>query len=232
MWLTRLPDHVLPHLRVLRSCFRYRQHLVCSWLLVLHLVYGDRANLKALARHGPAHLAYQHYRRLLCTTYWYTKTLLWWFADEALQAFPPPEDGVLSLVVDSTLQGTRGPKHPTAQKTRLSQHHPYVFGCRIVILMAQGGVYRLPVDFARRKRNGTPGDQTEHALFRQRLQAFSPPAWCQEVVVGADAADASQAHLALIHELGYWYVLALPRTWKFTHGQALKALVTHLPRGR
>jgi hypothetical protein len=95
MLLTRLPDHVLPHLRVLRSCFRYRQHLVFSWLLVLHLVYGDRANLKALARHGPAHLAYQHYRRLLCATYWYTKTLLWWFADQALQAFPPPEEGSL-----------------------------------------------------------------------------------------------------------------------------------------
>jgi hypothetical protein len=230
MLLTRLPDHVLPHLRVLRSCFRYRQHLVFSWLLVLHLVYGDRANLKALARHGPAHLAYQHYRRLLCATYWYTKTLLWWFADQALQAFPPPEDGVLYLVVDSTLKGKRGPKHPVAQKTRLSQHHPYVFGFRIVVLMAQWGVYRVPVDFALLKRKGTPGYQTENALFRQMLQAFQPPAWCQEVVVVADAAYASQANLALIQELGYWYVFALPRTWKFTNGKALKALVTHLPR--
>jgi hypothetical protein len=188
MWLTRLPDHVSPPLRVLRSCFRDRQHLVFRWLLVLHRVYGDRANLKALARHGPAHLAYQHYRRLLCATSWDTTTLLWWFADQALQAFPPPEDGVLSLVVDSPLKGKRGPKHPIAQKTRLSQHHPYVFGCRIVLLLAQGGVYRLPVAFALLKRQGTPGYQTANALLRQMLQAFQPAAWCQEVVVVADAA--------------------------------------------
>jgi hypothetical protein len=43
-------------------CFHHRHQLVFSWVLVLHLVDGERANLKALARHGPAHLAYQHYR--------------------------------------------------------------------------------------------------------------------------------------------------------------------------
>ena len=37
-------------------------------LIVVHLVYGERANVRALAWQGPAHLAYQHYRRLLCAT--------------------------------------------------------------------------------------------------------------------------------------------------------------------
>jgi hypothetical protein len=46
-------------------CFHHRHQLVFSWVLVLHLVDRERANLKALARHGPAHLAYQHYRCLL-----------------------------------------------------------------------------------------------------------------------------------------------------------------------
>jgi hypothetical protein len=230
MFLTCLPRGVSECLRVLRPCFRHRHHLVFSWLLVLHLVYGERANLKALARHGPAQLAYQHYRRLLCAAYWCTKTLLWWFAEQALQTFPPPEDGILYLVGDSTLKGKRGAKHPVAQKTRLSQHHPYVFGFRIVILMAHWSAYRIPVDFALLRRKDDPGYQTENALFRQMLQDFQPPAWCQEVVVVADAAYASQANLALIQALGYWYVFALPRTWKFTNGKALKALVTHLPR--
>jgi hypothetical protein len=228
MSLTCLPPQVSQSLRVLGPCFRHRHQLVFSWLLVLHLVDGDRANLKVLARHRPAHLAYQHYRRVLCATCWDTKTLLWWFADQALQAFPPPEDGVLYLVVDSSLKGKRGPKHPVAQNTRLSQHHPYVFGFRIVILMAQWGVYRTPVDFALLRRKNTYGYQTENGLFRQMLQAFQPPAWCQEVVVVADVAYASQANLALIQGLGYWYVFALSRTWKFTHG---KALVTHLRAG-
>jgi hypothetical protein len=167
---------------------------------------------------------------LLCATYWCTKALLWWFADQALQAFPPPEDGVLYLVGDSTLKGKRGSKHPVAQKTRLSQHHPSVFGFRIVILMAQWSVYRIPVDFALVRSKADPGYQTENALFRQMLQVFRPPAWCEEVIVVADAAYASRDNLTLIDELGYWYVMALPRTWKFTNGKALKALVTHLPR--
>ena len=140
MLLTRLPDNVAQVLGVLRSCLHHHHHLVFSWLLVLHVIYGERANLQSLARHGPTRLAYQHYRRLLCAAYWYTKALLWWFADQALQAFPPPEDGLLSLVVDSPLKGQRGPKHPVAQQTRLSQHHPYGFGFRIVLLMAQWGV--------------------------------------------------------------------------------------------
>jgi Transposase DDE domain len=230
MFLTCLPRCVSESLRVLRPCFRHRHHLVFSWLLVLHLVYGERANLKSLARHGPRHLAYQHYRRLLCAAYWCTKTLLWWFADQALQAFPPPENGLLYLVADSTLKGKRGAKHPVAQKTRLSQHHPYVFGFRIVVLMVQWDVYRIPVDFALLRRKGDAGYQSENALFRQMLQAFQRPAWCQEVIVVADAAYASRDNLAAIQELGYWYVMALPRTWKFANGKALKDLVTHLPR--
>jgi hypothetical protein len=203
---------------------------VFSWLLVLHLVYGDRANLKELSPHGPPYLAYRHYRRLLCAAYWCTKTLLWWFADQAVQALPPPEDGLLYLVGDSTLKGKRGSKHPVAQKTRLSQHHPYVFGFRIVLLMAQWDTYRIPVDFALVRRKDDPDYQPENALFRQMLQAFRRPGWCQEVVVTADAAYASRANLAYIRELGYWFVMALPRTWKFADGKTLKALVTHLPR--
>lgn len=230
MSLTCLPPQVSQCLRVLGPCFRHRHQLVFSWLLVLHIIYGERAHWQALARQGPAHLAYQQYRRLLCAGYWCTKSLLWWFADQALQALPPPEDGILYLVGDSTLQGNRGRTHPVAQNTRLSQHHPYVFGFRIVLLMAQWDVYRIPVDFALIRRKDDPDYQTENALFRQMLHQFRRPVWCQEVVVTADAAYASQANMTLMQELGYGYVLALPRTWKFANGKALKARVTHLPR--
>jgi hypothetical protein len=164
MSLTGLPTCVSQCLRVLGPCFRHRHQLVFSWLLVLHLISGEQANLKALARHGPGHLASHHDRRLLCAAYWCTKALRWWCADEALQAFPPPEDGMLSLVSDSTLQGQRGPQQPVAQKTRLSQPHPYVFGLRIVLLMAQWKTYRIPVDFALVRRTNDPAYQTENAL--------------------------------------------------------------------
>jgi hypothetical protein len=97
---------------------------------------------------GPPNLAYWQCRRLSCAAPWCTKTLLWWFADQALQAFPPPEDGILYLVGDSTLKGKRGAKHPVGHKTRLGQYHPHVFGFRIIVLMAQWDVHRIPVDIA------------------------------------------------------------------------------------
>jgi hypothetical protein len=203
MSLICLPCLVSQCLRVLGPCFRHRHLLIFSWLLVLNLVYGERANLKVLARHGPAHLVYQPYRRLLCAAYWCAKTLLWWFADQALQAFPPPADGILYLVGDSTLKGKRCHKHPVAQKTRLSRYHPYVFGFRIVILMAQWDVYRIPLDFALVRRKGTSGYQTQNALFCQMRQDFRRPAWFQEMVVTADAVYASRANLELIHTQGY-----------------------------
>jgi hypothetical protein len=198
--------------------------------LVLHLRYGERANLKALARHGPGPLASQHYRRLWWAASWGTKTWLWWFADQALQAFPPPAHGGLSRVGDRPLQGTRGPTPPVAQNTRLRQPHPYVFGCRLVMLRAHWGVDRLPVEFALVRRQGDPGDQTANARLRQRLHTCRRPAWGQKVVVVAEAADASRVNLTALQELGSWDVIALPRTWKFTNGKARKALVTHLPR--
>ena len=230
MSLPCLPRCVTQCLGVVKPCFRHRHHLIFCWLLVLHIIYGQRANVQALARHGPTHLAYQHYRRLLCAAYWCSKTLLWWFAEQAMRAFPPPDDGLLYLIADSTLKGKRGAKHPVAHKTRLSQHHPYVFGFRVVVLLAHWHVYRIPVDCALVRRKGTPGYQPENVLFRQMLCDFRPPAWCREVIVVADAAYASRANMRLIQSLNYWYVFAIARSWKFEDGKSLKALVTHLPR--
>jgi hypothetical protein len=76
MVLTCLPRYMFECLRVLRPCFRHLHHLVFSWLFVWHLVYGEHANLKGWAQHGPGHLAYLHYCRLLCAAYWRTKTVL------------------------------------------------------------------------------------------------------------------------------------------------------------
>jgi hypothetical protein len=202
MALTCLPRRVSQCLRVLGPCFHHRHQLVFSWLLVLPLVDGARATLKALSRHGPSHLASPHDRRLLCAAYCCMKTVLWWCADQALQAFPPPEDGLLYLVGDSTLKGQRGQKHPGAPKTRLRPHQPDVFGCRIVLLMAPWDPARIPVDFALVRRQDAPADQPENALFRQMLHDFRRPAWGQEAVVTAEAAYASRANLELLQALG------------------------------
>jgi hypothetical protein len=63
--------------QVLEPCFHHRHRLVFRWLLVLPLLYGERANLKALARPGPPPLAYHLDGRLRCAAYGWTKTRLW-----------------------------------------------------------------------------------------------------------------------------------------------------------
>jgi hypothetical protein len=50
--------------------------MVFSWLLVLQLIHSDRANVKALSRHGLVHLAHQHYQHLFWADYGCTKGLL------------------------------------------------------------------------------------------------------------------------------------------------------------
>jgi hypothetical protein len=79
------------------------------------------------------------------------------------------------------------------------------------------------------KPKGSPGYQSENALCREMLQAVVLPAWCKQVVVVADAASPSRANLRAIQARGWFFVIALPRTWKLATGQSLRDVVTHLP---
>jgi hypothetical protein len=88
------------------------------------------------------------------------------------------------------------------------------------------------MDCALIRRQDNPDDQTENTLFRQMLFECRRPAWCQEVVVAAEATDATRANLATIQELGYCYTIARPRPWQSAQGKTVTDLVTHLPRGQ
>jgi Transposase DDE domain len=227
---TYVPKSISNWLQVLRPMFRHRHHLVFCWLLVCQAVYQEKATLKGLARLAPRPIAEWHLRRLLTATYWNWRVLLWWFADHVIATLPPPEDGVCSLVVDSTLKGKTGQKHPLAKKGRLNEYAPYIFGLHIVVVMLHWGNYRIPVDFEIVRRQDQPHYRSENRLFRWMLVRFRRPAWAEMVVVIAEAAFASKAHLQLIQRRGYYFVMALARTWCFENGQALKDLVTHLPK--
>jgi hypothetical protein len=227
---TCLPKHVSNWLLVLRPMFRHRHHLVFCWLLVCQAIYQEKATLKGLARLAPRHIAEWHFRRLLTATYWNWRVLLWWFADQVIATLPPPQDGVCYLVVDSTLKEKTGQKHPLAKKGRLNEYAPYIFGLHMVVVMLHWGSYRIPVDFEIVRRKDQSHYRSENRLFRWMLVRFRRPAWAEMVVVVADAAFASTANLQLIQRRGYFFVMALARTWCFENGQALKDLVTHLPK--
>jgi hypothetical protein len=227
--MTRLPEEVTRLLTPLKPYFSYRHYLVFCWLLVAHLVCFGNATLQGLARYTPTQVAAWHLRRLLAAGRWQWEQVLHWLVSEALAAFPPPKDGVLYLVVDSTLKGKRGKKNPLAKKGRLNEYAPFTFGLQVVILIAQWDVYRIPLAFRLVKPKGSPGYQSENALFREMLGEVLLPAWCKKVVVVADAAYPSRANLQAIQARGWYFVIAFPRTWKLANGQYLREVVTHLP---
>jgi hypothetical protein len=227
--MTRVPEEVTRLLAPLKPSFSYRHYLVFCWLLVAHLVCFGKATVQGLARYTPRHVAAWHLRRLLAAGRWPWARVLEWLVSETLAAFPPPRDGVLYLVVDSTLKGKRSKKNPLAKKGRLNEYAPYTFGLHVVILMAQWDVYRLPLAFRLVKPKGSPGYQSENALLREMLQEVILPAWCKQVVVVADAAYPSRANLQAIQARQWFFVIAFPRTWKLANGQYLRDLVTHLP---
>jgi hypothetical protein len=227
---TCLPKAVSNGLQVLRPRFRHRHHLVFCWLLVCQAIYQEKATGKGLARLAPRHIAEWHLRRLLTAGYWNARLLVWWFADQVLATLPPPHDGVCSLVVDSTLKSKTGQKHPLAKKYRLNEYGPSIFGLHLVVVMLQWGNDRLPVDFELGRRKDAPQYRSENTLFRWMLVRFRRPSWAEMVVVVADAAYASKANVQLIQQRGYFYVMALARTWCFENGHALKDLVTHVPK--
>ena len=114
--MTRVPEEVTRLLAPLKPYFSYRHHLVFCWLLVAHLMCFGKATVQGLARYTPTHVAAWHLRRLLAAGRWPWARVLEWLVSETLAAFPPPKDGVLYLVVDSTLKGKRTKQNPLVKK--------------------------------------------------------------------------------------------------------------------
>src|SRR6266849_4724479 len=168
--LTRLPEEGTRLLAPLKPYFSYRHYPVFCWLLVAHLVCYEKATLQALARCIPRHVAAWHLRRLLAAGRWQWARVLEWLVSQALAAFPPPQDGVLYLVVDSTLKGKRTKQNPLVKKRRFNEYAPYTFGLQVVILIAQRDVYRVPLALRLVQPKGSKGYQSENALFREMLQ--------------------------------------------------------------
>jgi hypothetical protein len=228
--MTRLPEEVARLFAPLKPSFRHRHYLVLCWLVVAHLVCFEKATLQALARHTPTRVAAWHLRRLLAAGCWPWAMVLAWLVEQALDAFPPPPDGVLYLVADSTLKGKRTQHNPWAKAWRLNEYRPYTFGLHVVVLLAQWDVYRIPLAFRLVQRKGSKGYRSENALLRQMLAEIVLPRWCTKVIVVADAAYASRQNLPAIQARHWCFVLAFPRTWKFADGHSLRDLVAHLPR--
>jgi DDE family transposase len=231
MWgSTCIPRKVYQVLYPLKRHFRCaqaRHFLVFCWLVMALVRDPGKGTLKGLGAYLPPTLPYWTRLRMVRSGQWDAEAVLEQMATTTLRTLPPPSDGILYLIGDSTLKEKRGRKHPLGHTTRHGEHDPYLFGFEMVLLIASWGGVRVPVALA-------PIDPTikghQNILFRQMLKNFVPPAWVRQVVVVADAGFAANETLRLIAEQKYGYVFALPRTRKFPNGKHLRDLVQHLPK--
>jgi hypothetical protein len=173
--------------------------------------------------------------RLLTAAYWNVHLIVSWWAQDILVTLPPPTNGILHLFGDGSHADKRGTKNPVAQKGRISKHHPWFFGLRVVLLMAAWDGYRIPVGFRLILPKRHAGYRSENALFREMVGAFVPPCWAKLVIVGGDAAYGSKANMDMVKDRDtadtarrWGFVFATARTWKTVEEKTLKNLVTHV----
>ena len=225
---TYLPGFVTMVFRGMPTVWRGRHRLIFCWLIFMQAVHPGRKTLTEMAKWTPATITAWRFGRLLKAAYWNVHLLVSWFAQDLLVTLPPPANGILYLFGDGSHADKRGTKNPVAQKGRISQHHPWFFGLRFVLLMAAWDGYRLPVGFRLILPKRHAGYRSENALFREMVDAFVPPSWAKLVIVGGDAAYGSKANMAMVKArdkadtVRRWgFVFAIARTWKTVEEKSL-----------
>jgi hypothetical protein len=141
----------------------------------MQAVSPGRKTLEEMAKWPPATITAWRFGRLLKATYWSVHLIVSWLAQDLLATLPPPTNGVLYLFGDDSHADKRGPKNPVVQKGRISQHHPWFFGLRFVLLMAAWDDYRVPVGFRIILPKRHTAYRTENTLFRGMVGEFAPP---------------------------------------------------------
>jgi len=230
MWhFTCLPRTVYDFLSPFKPLFRCSQarHVVIfCWLLVAIIRDPGAGTLKGLCPYLPPHLSYGALIRMLRSGTWDAQAVMDGRAKKVMRSLPPPADGKLYLIGDTTHNPKRGKKHPLGHVTRQSTSSPHVFGFGMGVLVASWSGLRIPIAMAAidPERKGH-----QNILFRQMLQDFEPPSWVRELVGLGDAGYPAHATLKLIEQRGWTYGFAMPRTRTFTNGKGLRDLVQHLP---
>jgi hypothetical protein len=234
---TYLPGFVTLVFRGMPTVWRGRHRLLLCWLVFMHAVSPGRKTLEEMARWTPATITAWRFGRLLKAAYWNVHLLVSWLAQDCLATLPPPTNGILYLFGDGSHADKRGTKNPVAQTGRISQHHPWFFGLRFVLLLAAWDGYRVPVGFRIILPKRHAGYGSENALFREMVGEFVPPYWAKRVIVGGDAAYGSKDNMRMVQDRDkadpvcrWGFVFAIARTWKTVEEKSLKHLVTHLPR--
>jgi Transposase DDE domain len=234
---TSLPGFVTMVFRGMPTVWRGRHRLLFCWLVFMQAVHPGRKTLEEMARWTPTAITAWRFGRRLKATDWNVHLLVSWLAQDLLMTLPAPTTGILPLFGDGSHADKRGTKNPVVQKGRISQHHPWFFGLRFVLLMAAWDGYRVPVGFRIILPKRHAAYRSENVWFREMVGEFVPPSWAKLIIVGGDAAYGSKANMTMVKDRAkadtarrWGFVFAIARTWKTVEDKSIKDLVTHGPR--
>jgi hypothetical protein len=202
MWgCTGIPSQVYQEIYPLKRHFRCAQaqhFLVFCWLVMARIRDPGKGTLKGLGAYLPPKLPYWTTLRMVRSGQWDAEAVACQRATTTRRTLPPPADGILYLIGDSTLKDKRGRQHPLGHTTRHGEHDPYAFGFAMVLRSVCWGHGRVPVALA-------PIDPKikghQNIRLRQMLQDFVPPAWVRQLSVVADAGFAANETLRLLTKL-------------------------------
>jgi hypothetical protein len=105
-------------------CAQAQHFLVFCWLVIALIRAPGKGTLKGLRPYLPSTLPYWTTVRMVRSGQWDAHAVITDVAAATLRSLPPPPDGVLYLIGDSTLKPKRGRKHPLGHFTRHGEHDP------------------------------------------------------------------------------------------------------------
>ena len=229
--LTCLPSFFYPVFEGVKSGFRYRHGMIFVWIVLTQICFSDgKTNLKNLSRFSPKRLRYCYFTRFIKASYWLSEALIKHFVFIVIKKFPPPKNGVLYIVGDSTFKPKRGKKAQAHKKGKTNIFKPYVFGFQIILIAFCWENFRIPVAFRIIRRKDDSQYKKENLLFREMLEELELPIWVKQVIVLADSAYCSGENLKFIKAKKWFFVMGMARTWKMLDGKSLKDLIKHLPK--
>jgi hypothetical protein len=224
-----IPPLVRNSLEGLRSEFRYGHFLVFCWLVFLHIVSPDLANLKSLSLKC-FNLDYARFIRFMKASYFDPHKWVSWMARQAI-AHLSHEDTHLKIVADCTMCLKRSYRNPLVTTTKNRSKGPYLNGLHLLVISFQWHNFRVPVRFAIIRKKGTLGYQKPNTVLLNLLAELEIPVWVKQVTFLADAAFVSKTVCRKLQGWNWGYVLRLPKTWKLATGnRPVKELCQSLQR--
>lgn len=226
--LSCIPPEIRKNLEGLRHKFRAKHLLTISWLVFLHIICFETANLKTLSKYSSS---IDYIKLLLFLRAKYLQPQLWlkWFAMRLIKTLPH-EDQHLKILVDTTFRLKCSVRNPGISKGKNRTNGPWLEGLHIMLICFQWHNFRVPVAFALLRKKTDPKYKKPNQVLLELLSEIEIPAWAKQVTFLGDAAFASKKVFRCLEKWGWNYVVRLPKTWKLADGRHVKEIAESLER--